>query len=120
MYQRHIIGKIGEDVAMQYLLEKEYKIIERNFSCKQGEIDIIAKDKQELIFVEVKTRANETYGRSIDAITYYKQKHLVKSIEYYLFKHKIENLPIRIDVIEVYPKGENKYFVNHVKSAVER
>lgn len=120
MYQRHILGRIGEDVAAQYLINKGYEMIERNFSCKQGEIDIIAKDKNELVFIEVKTRTNGTYGRPIDAITSYKQKHLIKSIEYYLFKHKLEKILIRIDVIEVYPKGENKYFVNHVKNAVER
>lgn len=120
MYQKHILGKIGEDVATQYLIKKGYEIIERNFYCKQGEIDIIAKNKKELVFIEVKTRTNQTYGRPIDAITSYKQKHLIKSIEYYLFKHKLENVPIRIDAIEVYQKESNKYFVNHIKNAVER
>lgn len=120
IYQRHITGKTGEDVAIKYLMQKEYKIIERNFFCKQGELDIVAKDKKELIFIEVKTRKNKAYGRPIDAITSYKQKHIIKSIEYYLFKYKLENIPIRIDVIEVYEKGENKYFVNHIKNAIQR
>lgn len=120
MYQRHILGKTGEDVAAQYLLQKGYKIVERNFYCRQGEIDIIAKDKNELVFIEVKTRTNQTYGRPIDAITTYKQKHLIKSIEYYIFKYRLEDALIRIDAIEVYPKGENKYFVNHIKNTVEK
>lgn len=120
MYQRHILGKTGEDVATQYLVQKGYKIVERNFYCRQGEIDIIAKDKKEMVFIEVKTRTNQTYGRPIDAITTYKQKHLIKSVEYYIFKHKLENTPVRIDAIEVYEKGENKYYVNHIKKAVEK
>ena len=53
MYQRHILGKTGEDIATQYLIQKGYKIVERNFYCRQGEIDIIAKDKNELVFIEV-------------------------------------------------------------------
>lgn len=122
MYQRHEIGKIGEDVAMQYLEEKGYKIVERNFECKQGEIDIIAKDdkQKEMVFIEVKTRTNRNYGEPIEAVTYYKQKHIIKSIEYYLHIKKLEKAFIRIDVIEVYHKGENKYHVHHIKKAFER
>lgn len=118
MYQRHITGKIGEDIACQYLSKNNYKIIERNFNCRQGEIDIIAKDKNEIVFIEVKTRRNNSYGSPIDAITYYKQKHIIKSVQYYLYKEKLENSFVRIDVIEVYSK-EEKYYVNHIKNAIE-
>ena len=59
MYLRHEIGKLGEDLAIKYLKEKGYEIIERNFRCKQGEIDIIAKAKEEYVFIEVKTRTNQ-------------------------------------------------------------
>lgn len=120
MYQRHLTGKIGENVATQYLMQKNYQIVERNFYCRQGEIDIITKDKNELVFIEVKTRTNKVYGRPVDAITAYKKKCIMKSIEYYLFKYKLEDIPIRIDVIEVYEKTENKYYVNHIKNAIER
>jgi len=117
MYTRHITGRSGEDIAARYLLEKGYQIIERNFRCRKGEIDIIAKDKKEIVFIEVKTRTNENYGRPIDAVTYYKQKHIIKSIQYYLFAKKLENAFIRIDIIEVYQK-ENKYNINHIKDAI--
>lgn len=122
MYQRHNIGRIGEDVAVQYLLEKGYKIIERNFECRQGEIDIIAKDnqKKEIVFIEVKTRTNKNYGEPVEAVTYYKQKHMIKSIEYYLYIKKLEKSFIRIDIIEVYQKAKNKYHVHHIKNAFER
>ena len=94
-----------------------YKIIERNFSCRQGEIDIIAKDKDEIVFIEVKTRTNKKYGEPIDAITYYKKKHIIKSIKYYLYIKNLENAFVRIDVIEVYQKKDG-FFVNHIKGAI--
>lgn len=117
MYQSHETGKIGEELAAKYLLEKNYKIIERNFSCKQGEIDIIALDKEYYVFVEVKTRTNEHYGKPKDAVDEKKKKHIYFSTQYYVkFKH-IENEPIRIDIIEVY-KRKNKYYFNHIKNAI--
>lgn len=58
MYERHETGKIGEEIAVAYLKQNGYQIIERNFECRQGEIDIIAKDKNDLVFVEVKTRSS--------------------------------------------------------------
>lgn len=117
MYKRHNIGKKGEDTAEKYLIKNGYEIIERNFSCRQGEIDIIAKDKDEVIFIEVKTRTNTEYGRPIDSITYFKQNHILKSIKYYLYLNKLENEYIRIDVIEIFFKN-NKFYINHIKNAI--
>lgn len=117
MYTRHDIGKKGEDIAEDYFIENGYKIIERNFSCKQGEIDIIAKDKDEIVFIEVKTRTNAKYGQPIDSITYLKKNHMLQSIKYYLYLKKLENEYIRIDIIEIYFKN-NKFYINHIKNAV--
>lgn len=117
MYLRHITGKNGEKIAEKYLLENNYKILEKNFNCRQGEIDIIAKEDDEIIFIEVKTRTNKRYGNPIDAVTNTKQKHLKKAIEYYLYINKLENSFIRIDVIEVYKKGNN-ISINHIKKAI--
>ena len=117
MYKRHLIGKIGEDIASKYLIEKGYIIIERNFRCKQGELDIIAKFEESIVFVEVKTRTNKKYGEPIDAVTYMKKMHILKSINYYLYSKGIENQSIRIDIIEVYIR-ENKYYIKHTKNAI--
>lgn len=117
MYIRHNLGQIGEDVAEIYLLKNNYKIIERHFNCRQGEIDIIAKDKNELVFIEVKTRTNQKYGSPIDAITYYKKKHILNSVKYYLYFKKLENVFVRIDVIEVYQRKDG-FLVNHIKDAI--
>lgn len=122
MYHNQLIGKTGEEIAAEYLLDIGYKIITRNFRCKQGEIDIIAKDKYELIFIEVKTRTTIKYGKPVEAVNELKQKHIEKVIKYYLYKNKVTNINIRIDVIEVYLKyKQNKYAakINHIKNAIE-
>ena len=116
MYERHITGKIGEDIAIKYLQSKGYKIIERNFQCKQGEIDIVALDKQEIVIIEVKTRKCLEYGKPAEAVDYNKRKHIYKAAGYYLYIKKLEKNFIRIDVIEVYIK-ENKYYIKHIKKA---
>lgn len=115
MYFRQEIGKWGENLACQYLEKNNYKIIEQNFLCQQGEIDIIAKDiiKKELVFIEVKTRSNLKYGNPRDAVNRKKQRHMVQAIKYYIYKKKIIDVPIRMDVIEVYIK--QKYEINHIK-----
>ena len=65
------LGKLGEKIAEKYLIKNKYTIIEKNFYSKQGEIDIIAeeKDTREIVFIEVKTRTNSKYGRPKDAVT---------------------------------------------------
>lgn len=117
MYKRHITGKKGEDMAEKYLLENGYEILERNFSCRQGEIDIIAKENKEIVFIEVKTRTNKKYGEPIEAVTYIKIKHLMKSIEYYLYIRNLEDSFIRIDVIEIY-QSKYKNLLHHIKNAI--
>lgn len=110
------IGKKGEDIACKYLKENKYIIVERNFRCRQGEIDIIAQDtvKKELVFIEVKTRTNLNYGTPSSAVDKKKQIHILKVLKYYLYKNKIKDVPIRIDVIEVLG---HQYKINHIKQA---
>lgn len=114
LYKRHKIGIEGEDKAVEYIEKLGYSIIERNFYCKFGEIDIIARDKEEIVFIEVKTRTGIKYGYPIDAVDKNKKKHIYKSIQYYLINKGIENKFIRIDAIEVYIK-KKKYNINHLK-----
>lgn len=117
MYKRHEIGKLGEDLACKYLQDKGYKIIERNFEARQGEIDIIAKEQNELVFIEVKTRSNISYGKPAEAVNEIKQNHLIKTIEYYVYSRHLEDEFIRIDIIEIYLL-KNKYRVNHIKQVI--
>lgn len=68
MYYKQIEGKTGEDMATEYLLKKGYMIICRNFRCFQGEIDIVARDNDYLVFIEVKTRTSTKYGEAREAV----------------------------------------------------
>ncbi len=118
MNKDHELGKIGEDIAANYLTRLGYKIIERNFECRQGEIDIIALHKKELVFIEVKTRTNISYGEASEAVNKFKRKHLLNSIKHYIYKRNLEDEYIRIDIIEVYINGD--YIkINHIKQAIE-
>lgn len=114
MYQRHILGRQGEDLAVEYLEKEGYRIVERNFFCRQGEIDVIAADKNYIVFIEIKSRTNIEYGFPAESVTTRKLKHLIKAIKYYLYKRNLENADIRIDVIEVYME-KGKYTINHIK-----
>ena len=116
MYFKQVTGKYGEEVACDYLEKNNYKIIERNFSCYQGEIDIIAKDlsSNELVFFEVKTRSNFRFGHPVDAVNNNKQEHLKRACQYYIFKNYLYKFFIRIDVIEVFVKTDN-FRINHIK-----
>lgn len=117
MYKRHIIGKFGEEVAERFLKQKGYKIIARNFSCRQGELDIIAENNEYLVFAEVKTRSNFLYGKPVEAVGNNKREHMYKVAKYYLHIRGWENRFIRFDVIEVYvDKGLAR--VNHIPQII--
>ena len=118
MYIKQEIGRLGEDIAVNYLKQKGYKILDRNFECRQGEIDIIALDKEEIVFIEVKTRTSNRYGTPSEAVNKIKQKHMLQTIKYYLHIRNLNDEFVRIDVIEVYIR-DNVYKVNHIKKALE-
>lgn len=115
MYKKQEIGKIGENLATKYLENKEYKVLLRNFRCRSGEIDIIAEDKNEIVFVEVKTRSILCYGRPAEAVDYFKRKHIYRTAKYFLHKNNLERHFVRFDVIEIYLSNK-KYKVSHIKN----
>ena len=114
MYNKRI-GYIGEEIASNYLKKNNYIIIERNYRCKSGEIDIVAKEKNTIIFIEVKTRTNKKYGMPIDAVNKIKQKHLASAINYYLYNKRVLDSDVRFDVIEVILEN-SRFSINHIKN----
>ena len=114
MYLKHELGILGEQIATNYLKSQNYEILNRNFSCKQGEIDIIAKDNKENISMNEKTQTNSDNGEPVDSVNKIKQKHLKRTIEYYIYINKLEEEAIRMDIIEIYIADKN--YVHHIKN----
>ena len=114
MTEKQRIGKIGEDTAAEYLAKKGYKIINRNFLCKTGEIDIICLKDGCTVFVEVKTRRNADYGAASEFVNYNKQIKIKRAAMWYL---KNDGVDMRFDVVEVYHNNGRVYSINHIEDA---
>lgn len=110
-------GDIGEQLATEFLKKKKYKILERNFKNKIGEIDIIARLKKQIVFVEVKTRSSLQFGNPSEAVNSHKQYKIRQVAECYLMQKKIEDSDIRFDVIEVLEEDNGYKVVNHLENA---
>lgn len=95
------IGAEYEKIAGAYLEKHGYEILEYNYSSRQGEVDIIARDGEYLVFCEVKYRATQRSGHPSEAVNFKKQKALSKCALYYIMKKKISEIPCRFDVISI-------------------
>ncbi len=112
------IGDYGEKLARRYLWLHGYRVIEKNYKSRHGEIDVIAKRGKYIVFVEVKTRSEENvsrYGRPARAVNYEKRQHIRYSVNEYLRGRNNKKQP-RIDIIEVYLSG-GKHRIEHIKNA---
>ncbi|WP_300279998.1 YraN family protein [Peptacetobacter sp.] len=107
-------GRIGENIALKFLIDKGATILERNYWSKFGEIDIIAYfDATEIVFIEVKSRTNCKYGYPAEAVDINKQNKIRKTAEYYIMSNFIEDVSVRFDVIEIYIKDRKiKHIIN--------
>ena len=116
-----IIGGYGETWVASYLRRLGYKILSMNYNCRFGEIDIVALDKECLVFVEVKTRTSKKYGAPENAVNYWKQRHLQLSARYYIEHFRMKEYFARFDVVEVFAKYADNTFkvdkVNIIKNA---
>jgi len=106
--QEKELGKKGEEVALRFLKKNGYKIIEKNYVCKMGEMDIIAREKDTLVFVEVKTRTSMAFGPPQLAVNSTKQMQLSKVALYFLKEKRLEEVKARFDVVAVLlrPRGD--------------
>ncbi|KPJ65363.1 hypothetical protein AMJ44_10405 [candidate division WOR-1 bacterium DG_54_3] len=110
-------GIKGEEIAENYLLEQGYQILEKNFHSQQGEIDIIARDKDFLVFVEVKNYSFRSYGSPVGAIRKSKKQSIVHAAETYLYKKKIRNTYCRFDVLTIYRRKDGSRAIELYKNA---
>ena len=96
------IGKSGEDIACKYLKKKKYKIVEKHFSCRQGEIDIIAEDRNKVLcFVEVKARSSTGFGLPEESVDFRKQKKLTAAAFIYIESRNVVSKEMRFDIVSV-------------------
>jgi putative endonuclease len=109
-------GDRGEAMAAEYLMKNGFLILQRNYRYQRGEIDIIANDGEELVFVEVKTRHSEAFGTPEESITSRKEDLLKRTAEGYCFEHQIDRTPCRFDVVAIEQK-KNGIEIRHIKNA---
>ena len=110
------IGKWGEDIAAEHLTQRGYEIVARNVRTPYGEIDIIAKQGDVTVFIEVKTRTSNTMGMPEEAITPRKREHMLAAADHYAAEHEIDHWQIDVIAIEGKPGSESKitYFENAI------
>jgi putative endonuclease len=101
------LGKEGEDRAARFLAKKGYKILERNYSTRSGEIDLVALHNGEVVFVEVKTRTSDAYGAPELAVNPRKQLRMIKAALGYIKYKKLHQVPCRFDVVAISGVAEN-------------
>lgn len=126
MAKHNKIGKIGEEIALKYLLSKKFNIIERNYFCKIGEIDIISHEKDSLIFIEVKSKKVKTFleiknldYKPEDNMSYKKKLRMKRAIRHYLsfkkideYKKNIEAVLVVVFIEEITKKAKIKIYRN--------
>lgn len=119
MENNKLLGALGEDISCKYLSNSGYKVIERNFRCRAGEIDIIAIQDDTVVFIEVKTRSGGNYGSPSEAVSKSKQMKIIKTALFYMQKKKLLDNMCRFDVMEIIIDEDHNYNINLIKNAFQ-
>ena len=113
-----LLGREGERIAERFLTKKGYKLVERNYRCAAGELDLIVLDQRVIVFVEVKTRTGMGYGTPLEAVEARKQQKMIYAAQFFLNAKKLSQREARFDVIGIsWPGTEPK--VEHIENAFE-
>ncbi|MBU1261183.1 MAG: YraN family protein [Planctomycetes bacterium] len=113
-----LLGRWGQKQCEKFFKAKGCKTLTKNFSCRTGEIDLImAASDGTVVFVEVKTRKNENYVDAEAAVTPAKKQRMKKAANLFVKKHKLDNLPLRFDVVVVIPDENGKAQIRHYENA---
>ena len=105
---KKLLGREGEDLAARFLTKQGYRILERNYSTRSGEIDLIALHDGDVVFVEVKTRSGDAFGAPELAVTPRKQQRMVKAALAYIKYKKLHQVPCRFDVVAITTAAEQE------------
>lgn len=112
----HSLGKQGEDWAVKYLKSNGFKILDKNYRCSFGEIDIVAKEKDTIVFIEVKTRKSAELIEPFESVGKKKQAKIRNLAEYYLQEKEYFDCEIRFDVLSITSKDKETQ-IEHIKNA---
>jgi putative endonuclease len=113
-----LLGRRGQKLCEKFLKNKGYKLLERNFSCRTGELDLImAVPEGVIVFVEVKTRTNEDFVDAEAAITKTKQIRMTRAAKFFIKTHKLEHLPLRFDIVIVMARQKGRPEFRHYENA---
>jgi len=113
---RITLGKTGEELAARHLAERGFTILARNYRTPVGELDIIARDRRHLLFVEVKTRRSNRFGVPAEAVGAHKQRQIIRAAQWYLASTRAPDLQPRFDVIAVIA-GSGEPAITHIANA---
>jgi putative endonuclease len=114
---RLALGQWGEEQAVSYLRKRGVKILERNFRTPVGEIDIIARSKRELLFVEVKTRRGTNFGQPQEAVGVRKQQQIIRTAQWYLKQKSTGSLQPRFDVVAILCQSDDSAVIQYLPNA---
>ncbi|MCD7873240.1 MAG: YraN family protein [Clostridiales bacterium] len=112
------LGKLAEMQVCEYLEKRKYKLIDFNYSCRFGEIDLIMKNRKFICFIEVKMRNNQSFGSPKEFVGPQKQKKIIASAEIYLANHKTDLQP-RFDVAEVFCENNKIKYIKYLENAFQ-
>jgi putative endonuclease len=116
-YQPHKFGKIAEDGVREHLQQQGLQLVERNYYCRLGEIDLIMRDKSCLVFVEVRARTNGSFADSLESVDFRKQQKIIKTATFYLQQQRLmDKINSRFDVVAVNGRADSLEF-HWVKNA---
>ncbi len=116
--QKQNLGREGEGIAERYLKKQGFKLLERNYRCPVGELDLVALDRKVLVFVEVKTRTSDSAGSPLESVDRRKQRQIIKTALYFLSQKRLHDQDARFDVIGI-SLGQGAPVVEHIRNAFE-
>lgn len=113
-----LLGQEGERLAERYLRKKGYKLVERNYRCAVGELDLIVLDRRIVVFVEVKTRTGHGFGSPLEAVEFRKQRKMIQAAQFFLSAKGLQQREARFDVIGISWPGREPV-VEHIENAFD-
>ena len=111
------LGSLGENIAVTYLTDAGLRVLDRNWRCREGELDVVARDGDALVFCEVKTRRGVGFGHPVEAVTHVKQRRLRTLAQRWLAAHDEHAPELRFDVVGVLVRPSSPALVTHLRAA---